>query len=71
MSFYGRIVIPFQCRSIKSRNPKTLTHPDLKMALRFAIIGSIAATALKLINNAKKIGVLSLNVKKVINLHLR
>ena len=29
------------------------THYDFKMALSFAIIGSIAATALKFINNAR------------------
>ena len=47
--FYGRIVIPFHSRSSKSRKSKMFTHSDFKIALSFAIIGSIAATAL--INN--------------------
>ena len=53
MFFYGRIVIPFHSLSSKSRNSKMFTHSDFKMALSFAIIGSIAATALKFINNAR------------------
>ena len=39
--------------SIKSRNSKVFTHSDFKMALSFTIIDSIAATALKFINNAR------------------
>ena len=42
MFIYGRIVIPFHSLSSKSRNSKVLTYLDLKMALNFAIIGSIA-----------------------------
>ena len=53
MFLYGRIVIPFHSLSSKSRNSKMFTHSDFKMALSFAIIGNIAATALKLINNAR------------------
>ena len=51
--FYGRIVIPFHSLSSKSRNSKVFTHSDIKIALSFAIIGSIAATALKFINYAR------------------
>ena len=53
MFFYGRIIIPLHSLSSKSRNSKVFTHSDFKMALSFAIIGSIAATALKFINNAR------------------
>ena len=53
MFLYGRIVIPFHSLSSKSRNSKMFTHSDFKMAFSFAIIGSIAATALKFINNAR------------------
>ena len=51
MLVYGRIIIPIHSLSSKSRNSKIFTHSDL--ALSFAIIGSIAATALKFINNAR------------------
>ena len=54
MFFYGRIVIPFHSLYNKSRNSKMFTHSDFKMPLSFAIIGSIAATILKFINNARK-----------------
>ena len=42
------------------------------MTLSFAIIGSIAATTLKFVNNEerKNDGILSLNVKKLLILHL-
>ena len=53
MFFYGRIVLPFHSFSSKSRNSKVFTHSDFKMALSFAIIGVIAANALKFINNAR------------------
>ena len=53
MLFYGRVVIPFHSLSSKSRNTKMFTHSDIKMALSFAILGSIAAIALKFINNAR------------------
>ena len=53
MFLYGRIVIPFHSLSSKSRNSKMFTHSDFKMALSSAIIGSIAAIALKFINNAR------------------
>ena len=53
MLFYGRIVIPFHSLSSKSRNSKMFPHSDFKMAFSFAIIGSIATTALKFINNAR------------------
>ena len=53
MFFYGKIVIPFHSLPSKSRNSKMFTHPDFKTALSFAIIGSIAAIALKFINNAR------------------
>ena len=43
----------FYSYSRKSRNSKIFTHSDFKMALSFAIIGSIAATALKLINSVR------------------
>ena len=47
MFFYGRIIIPLHSLSSKSRNSKVFTHSDFKMALSFAIIGSIAATTLE------------------------
>ena len=53
MFFYSRIVIPFHLLFSKSRNSKMFTHSDFKMALSFAKIGSIAATALKFTNNAR------------------
>ena len=63
---YGRIVIPFHSFSSKSRNSKVFTHSDFKVALSFALICSIAATALKFINKEerKETRILSLNVKK-------
>ena len=54
MLFYDRIVIYFHSLLSSSRNPKVFTHSDFKMALSFGIIGVIAATALKFINNAMK-----------------
>ena len=54
MFFYGRIVIPFHSLSSKSRNSKVLTHCDFKMALSFAVIGSIAVTSLRFINECEK-----------------
>ena len=52
--FYGRIVIPFHSLSSKSRNTKVLTYSDFKMALSVAVtLGSITATALKFISNAR------------------
>ena len=53
MFLYDRIVILFHSLSSKRRNSKVFTHSAFKMALSFAIIGSIAATALKFINNAR------------------
>ena len=59
----------------ESLSPFTLfpvrAETDFKMVLSFAIIGSIAATALaRTMPERKKTGILSLNVKKLINLHL-
>ena len=51
MFFDDRIVMSFNSLTSKSRNSKAHSHSDFKMALSFAIIGSIAATALKFINN--------------------
>ena len=65
MFFYGKIVIPFHSLSSKSKNSKMFTHSDFNFALSFAIIDSIATTTFK-----QKIGILSWNVKKLINLHL-
>ena len=53
MFFYDRIVTPFYSLSSKSRNSKMFTHSDFKMAFSFVIIGSIVATALKFIHNAR------------------
>ena len=53
MFFYGRMFIFFHSLSSESRNSKVFTHSDFKLALSFAIISSIAATALKFINNAR------------------
>ena len=44
MFFYGRIIIPLHYLSSKSRNSKVFTHSDFKMALSFAIMGSIAVS---------------------------
>ena len=54
MFIYGRTVIPFHSLSSKSRNSKMFTHSDFKIALSFAIIGSIATTSLEFVNNARK-----------------
>lgn len=71
MLFYGRIVTPFDSLSNKSRNSKVFTHIDFKIALSFAIIGSILATThnFKQCENVRK-QILCLNVKQLINLHL-
>ena len=53
MFFYGRIIISFPSLPNKSRNSKVFTHPDFKIVLSFAIIGSIAATAFKFIDNTR------------------
>ena len=53
MFFHGRIVILFHSLSSKSRISKVFTHSDFKMALSFAIIGSIAATEFKFANNVR------------------
>lgn len=47
-----KIVIPFHFLRIKSRKSKVFTHSDFRMALSFVMIGTIAATVLKFINNA-------------------
>ena len=54
MFIYGRTVIPLHSLSSKSRNSKMFTHSDFKIALSFAIIGSIATTSLEFVNNARK-----------------
>ena len=43
----------FHSLSSKSRNSKMFAHSDFKMALSFAIIGSIATNALKFIDNSR------------------
>ena len=53
MFFFGRIVAPFHSPSCKTRNSKMLTNSEFEMELSFAIIGNIASTALKFINNAR------------------
>ena len=53
MFFYRKIVAPFHSPSSKTRNSKMLTNSEFKIALSFGIIGSIASTALKFINNAR------------------
>ena len=53
MFLYVKIIVPFHSLSSKSRNTKVFTHSDFKMALTFAIIGNIAATALNFIKNAR------------------
>ena len=53
MSFYDTIVLLFHSFASKSRNSKMITHSDFIMLVTFAIIASIAGTALKFINNAR------------------
>ena len=70
MFFYGRIIIPLHSLSSKSRNSKVFTHSDFEMVLSFAIIGSIAATALKFkrhfkIRMCEHLGVSALTGKRV------
>ena len=56
----------------KTMQSEELAYSDFSIALSFAIIGSIAVTTYKFINNPerKKTGILFLNVRKLINLHL-
>ena len=51
MFLYVKIIV--HSLSSKRRNTKVFTHSDFKMALTFAIIGNIAATALNFIKNAR------------------
>ena len=53
MLFYVRIVIPFHSPFSNIGNFKVFAHSHFKMALSFATIGIIAATALKFINNTR------------------
>ena len=51
--FYLRIVIPLNSISSKSKYSNVFADFDFKIALSFAIIGSIATVTLRLINNAR------------------
>ena len=73
MFFNGGIIITFNSFPSECRNSQVFAHSDFKMTLSFAIIGSTAATTLKLakaIPECKNGGVSSLNVKKLLIFHL-
>ena len=72
MFFNGGIIITFNSFPSECTNSQVLAHSDFKMTLSFAIIGSIAATTLKFVNmpEHKNDGILSLNIKKLLILHL-
>ena len=53
MTFRHSAMITFNLFPSECRNSQVFIHTDLKMTLSFAIIGSIAATTLKLANNAR------------------
>ena len=69
MFFNGGIIITFNSFPSECRNSQVFAHSDFKMTLSFAIIGSIAATALKFVNNARTLEQWNLvsKCKKVIN----
>ena len=73
MFFNGGIIITFNSFPSECRNSQVFAHSDFKMTLSFAIIGSTAATTLKLakaIPECKNGGISSLNVKKLLIFHL-
>ena len=49
----AEFIITFPSLSGECKNLKVFTHSDSRIALGFAIKASIAATALKFINNAR------------------
>ena len=49
VSFMAESLSPFTLFPVRAETPV----PDFKMALSFVVIGSIAATALKFINNTR------------------
>ena len=53
MFFNGRIIITFNSFPNECRNSQVFTHSNFKMTLSFAIIGSIAVTTMKFVNNAR------------------
>ena len=53
MLFNSRIIITFYSFPSECRTFQVLTHSDLKMMFSFVIIGSIAATRLKFVNNTR------------------
>ena len=67
MFFSDRIIITFNSFPNEYQNIQVFTHSDLKMAFSFAIIGSTPAMTLSECQND---GILSLNVKKLLILHL-
>ena len=71
-TYVRRILIPFRSFSSKTIKSEELPYSAFNIARSFAITGSIAATTFKFINNARtqKAGILSLNARKWINLHL-
>ena len=56
MIFYARTVAPLNCLSRKKRNFAMFASCDFKMMLCFAVVGSIAATAFKFMNNSSYYG---------------
>ena len=55
MFFNGGIIITFNSFPSECRNSQVFAHSDFKMTLSFAIIGSIAATTLKIFQTNCKI----------------
>ena len=72
MFFNGGIIITFNSFLSECRNSEVFAHSDFKMTLSFAIIGSIAATTLKFVNNARTLERCNFvfKCKKVTNLAL-
>ena len=53
MFFNIRIIITFNSFASETTNSQVFTHSDVKMTFSFAIIDSIPATTLKLVNNVR------------------
>ena len=72
MFFNGGIIINFNSFPSECGNSQVFAHSDFKVTLSFAIIGNIAATTLKFVKmpERKNDVILSLNVKKLLILHL-
>ena len=53
MLFNGRIIMTFNSFPSECGNFQVFTHSDFKITFSFAIIGTIAATTLKFVNNLR------------------